>query len=1048
MCLRQCYITEAVNRLLRPEAADAAGSDPDPFQDSSAKSEPTDGGHTEESAGGGVHHGERPLAPAPLPRSSGVVGWDLGLRPAGKHTQSRTRQREDAESKASEEQETKREEAFGQTESDDGGPATAGKGEEEEEDDRKCEMYIPKQAENEEQAKTRFLTENDAMIEDMKGSRREKANQWPMTPNTDAEKREEVVTEVNVNEEDEHDLEEVDGAMGTYIMTDHEVTVEGKVNKDGAGSQGGDADTRAAYGDVENKASGMSPENDNGSDEADNSKSHVSSFAPLSENDADADVARPVAPGSGRDNDEDEGHVEGVSILQEREQENTTGPAHKHTMAETPEQEDGCRTDTGGSTQRVICSEEVSVNATKDLHTEEEQEDVAAITQTNTSEADCVNAPATHVVEDHGGSEEDDKGGTVEISRAPTSVTVKPEAETPQETSREPENPPLRMCEGRAVVSPGLHSAPHEETQEGVPEYNNEPGPDEDQAFLEAGAGKEIQTTQLPEEVESLQNGGYTSAAEDSAREESREAGLLQARVQPLVEQIIQKSRVLFESEEGNSLLHSMKTGIEDSEKEFEAKAVLADDPTTELHLKTEELSAECEADERLRVSRDAGGDGPVAAGGVFGFTDEASKLPDAELLKTMNPSVLHESWDENSNMIFRLVEDDAKSGFLKESEGEPRTHGDRSEGTGSGPEEGAAQDEMQNKTHGGILDVTAERIKETGKNPADVDDAFEMSIEETLEIAEAADGLILTGLQSKGLEEEMTEAEGSFAEGTGSGHEGAIDEEILDLWIQAVSTEDIDQIKQQTDTNIEQEPPEKQEQLSESHAGEHGLVSDVSPFTAESGFLDRLLEFSGTESFQDNYDVLASESETADMSDWSKPQTVAACQDAAETEESNLKVDKSITGLNSHTEVLSSHAGHREAYKSQGGSDGEDMELMENDTRSQKEADGITDQNNTTAWKDTEEADADLQTNGENAEESEVEIKLYEPELPESGSDLLLEDKITSHTQVGAWAQSETLLELPSSLNVGPGCADESLPEVLEYPVNTFEVLSLKYYI
>ncbi|XP_028989450.2 uncharacterized protein si:ch211-136m16.8 [Betta splendens] len=941
-----CYVTEAVNRFFRPELTNTDSSDPSSVQESAANSEPT-----EDSTGGGGHHEHPPLPSASLPRSSGVVSWDSGLRP-----QSKTQQRTDAESKGSEEQETKGEEQSGQTRSDDGGHAMV---ERDEEENEKCEM-------------------------------------GKMTPNTGVEKREEPVTELEVNKEDKHDLEEVDGGMDLYKMTDHNVEEEDDVNKD-------KAETGAKHGDVENHVSVLekSPENENKSDE-------------------DVSTCKQLSDPQG---DEEEADEEDVSILQEREQcgqENTTGPEHKKTMDENPEQEDGSQTDTGGRgererlPERLVCSQEASLAADAELNTEEEQEDVAERSKTNTSGADCANASTTCVVEEHWSSEEDDSGATMEISRAPTSVTVTSEAEVPQETSRELENHPLRSCEGRAAVSPGLHSTACEETREGVPEYNNEPGPDENtpQTFLEVGDGKEMQTTQLPEEVKRTENSGSTAAGDLLVKERGGEeqeerhidAGLLRDGVKPLVEQIIQRS------------IDSMKTVIERSEKEFETDTVSADDTT-----ETEELLAEVGADGRLRDARDAGGDGsdsagPVAAGGLFGIAGRTSEPADAELLKIMNPSVFQESSDENCNIISSLLEVN-KSGFPKESdEGEPKTRGDFTEGTEYEPEEGAAEDEAQNKIHVGFLDVqlvdeAAEPIKETYKNQ---DKTLEISNEETLKDTEATDEVIIAELQSQGLtvtSEEDREAELCYVEGTSRGHEGVIDEEILDLWIQTASSEDTDQVKQeedeqQADAELHQEPPEtlpevEDEQLPEPNAGESRLVSDteMSSFTAESGVLDQPLDRSGTESFQD-YVILASMSETANVSDLSNQQTMATCQDAVDTEQSDMNEEKSFTEAGFITD---SEAGHQEPYKSQGGSDGEHTELLENDTGSQKEDAGRTDQNPKTDLKDTEEAGVDLQTNGENAEKTEH---------PKSGSYVLLEDEIKSRE-----SNSQNLTEVDASL-------------------------------
>lgn len=1187
----QVYITEAVNRFLRSEPANTVSNDPNSLEDSTVNSEPTDSGHTEDYASGGQVDEERPLAPASLLRSSGVVSWDTGLGPDEEHTQCKTQLSGDTESKASEEHESTGEEQFSQTGNDDVGHTRAKKDEEEEDIHQKLythrQVESPENDEDEEHAKIGSLTlTDDAVSEDTNGSRRkdgaEEKTQRTMTSNTDPEKMDETVTDVEVKEEDSKiQHEEEDGEMKMCTITDYDVKEEDNIHVEEARVQGKDADTVVMDEEVENRVGvlQMAPENENKSDEGEKPENHVSVCEQLSENDidvkGDTDMEQMMAHRSENDKVEDEGDKEDDSILHEREQceeDNTTEAAHNQTIDDNPEQEEGIQTvpedrqEKDILTEHVTCSKEVTLNAKTELHTaeftNEDQEDVAKITKTKTRGIDYVDeesyATTTDVVlneicfekdqveEERLNSEEDDKGTNMEMACTVTSVTVKPEAETGQETSREHKNIPLRMCEGQVVVSPELNSPTCEETQEGVPEYNNEPGPDEyiSQRFLEVGDCKEIQTTQLPEEVESLQNSGSTTGADYLLVKEHREgqqestedinkehtgvlqlidAGLPQDRVKPLVEEEIQESGLLFENEEGKILVHSVK--------EFETK-VLADETTTEV--------VEFETDEMLSDSRDAAGDGrdttgAVAGDEVIGFADETSEPVDSEVQKMMDTSVFLEladtiNSDQNCNMFPSLLEDINESGFLKESvETEPKILGECTlemqdaaidvEGTGYELEEEAAEDEMQNKTQMGILnlqlvEIAAEPIEETDKNQSaltaesEVDEAIEISKEEMLTDTEETDESITTEFRLKDLTvtsaEEMakpvTESEGSYVEETSSGHQDVIDEEILDLWIQAVSSEDTDQIKQQEepepgqqmDAEIQQSHEEQaeissemeKEQLVESNSGESGLVSDteMSPLTAESGFLDRSLtsewdtqtgetqplKSTSTESFQDNYDMLASMSESL-------------MEDAAETEQSDLNEEESITetGFNTDSGVMSSEARHQnqEPYKSQEKSDGEHVELLDTETGSQEDNDAeITDLKMNIDWKDTEEANIESQISGEKVEKTKVEdesheiiqdfpdeIKHNESGRPRSGSEVLLEEGIKStesSSLVDTWPESEKLFEMPSLETTWPEWSEDfaelipelNMAEVLEHPAATFEglleVLFLKWHI
>ncbi|XP_051273893.1 uveal autoantigen with coiled-coil domains and ankyrin repeats protein [Dicentrarchus labrax] len=507
---------------------------------------------------------------------------------------------------------------------------------------------------------------------------------------------------------------------------------------------------------------------------------------------------------------EDMKEKEDASTLDEREEgpvieeENVNDAANSQTKDEMQEQEDDIKSVTEDSqeedisTGNVTCSEEVVQNVQTELHAAifTKREDVAKDTevQTKIRETDDVETEShgkvfdvkfdvtttdisvaeicfdkDQVEEESLSSEVGNKESYLEVVCTATSVTVKPEGETGQEISGDFKNIPVGICEGRLVVSQELNSPTCEETQEGVPEYNNEPGPNENttQRFLEVRASGEIQSMQFPEEMESkepenLQNSGCSAGAEylplrehmeeeqestgdiknsfDPVVEEHAErlrltdAGLPQETETPLVEPVIQESGLLFEEEEGKVLLYSMKTGIEHSEKQLETHSGLTDESdktTEELQDGTEELLVEFEKKEKLCESKEAeaAGDGHEVTGiitavEVVGFTDETLKFLEAEEEKMTAISFFQESVDainseQNSYQTHSLLEDFNETGLLKQSaETEPKLCEDNTvevqdagihmEETVYGVEEEAAIDEMLSKNEMEFLNQQA----------------------------------------------------------------------------------------------------------------------------------------------------------------------------------------------------------------------------------------------------------------------------------------------------------------------------------------------------
>ncbi|CAK6970948.1 uncharacterized protein si:ch211-180a12.2 [Scomber scombrus] len=730
---------------------------------------------------------------------------------------------------------------------------------------------------------------------------------------------------------------------------------------------------------------------------------------------------------------EDEEH--GVVIMEENINE-LAGTTNNKTSDDVPEQENDIETVTEDNqeeditTECVACSEDFTQTATTELYkgefTDGEQEHVAEDTevQTKTRETDDVEIKSHGAVNDEKSdvnkaeaeqerplNEYDNNEGCLEIACATAAVTVKPDGEVGQEISGEFKNIPPGIFEGQTVVSQQLNSTTCEEAQEGVPEYNNEPGPYENttQRILEGGDDEVIQTTQLPEEVEceepkSLQNSGSSSdylllkermeeeqdsrlTTEDSSfDEDARILSITDAKEleKPLAEPVIQESGHLPVQKEGQLLDSSMKTGI--SEKEFETHIGSANNNTTkELQDGTEEFFVEFEVDEGLWDSReaDAAGGGHEATGAaeeVARFADETLKLLDGEAQKI---GFYEESENAiNSNVrTFSLMGDVAEPGFLKQPfETEPKLLEDHTaetqdawtgmEETSYGFEEKVAEDEMQSKNDTEILncqvvELATELTTDTDKKESALIAGLESSthikadahvktldtqvqlseeaLEEILTDTETAEESMRTELEPKHSTEmspeDITkqESDGNYTEETGSpvrGRRDVIEEEILDLWIQAaLSDETVDTKQQEQKMDTEMEPPNEEqdeihsekEHLVESNSPESGLVSDseISSSTAESGILDQsfgewgtqnsetwLLKSASTESFQGIDHIFASMPASTDISELSIKQQAFEPQDllievTAEAGQSYLKDEELITVTDQESDKL-----------------------------------------------------------------------------------------------------------------------------------------------
>ncbi|XP_053269410.1 uncharacterized protein si:ch211-136m16.8 [Pleuronectes platessa] len=937
------YITGAVNRLFRPEPTSPEYNDPDSFQQPAADSEPADS-RPPDSGGRGVDE-ERPLSTTSLlspPRS--VVVWELcstsdDFGPEEEIMQFRSQLSEGPESKASEEAEATREEQLGQTGTDDARLLKAAK---EYKDVGDEESYTRGQEQTTENEGPLSITDDD-----MRGNGRQADDHGKVDEKGEDDK-------MHLEHEPTSEMEdaEITLCLGTDFSPEEERYMhieEARLLRDAAG-EGENRDGLSQLG------SEISIKYDEGRQQVEH---QLLVCEELSEND------REVKGDPGSSSLEDE-----LTMTLGKSGEVSEGVGYEHVMGELGGEEeeaaDHQAVDEEFFTEQAACNEEVVQDSEAELQTAEfrdkEKEDVAKCieVQTITPETDDANEEKSNVattdvsvekrffdkdqteVESFSSKLKDNKESNIEAACTTTLVTVKPKGQTGQEISGELKNIPPGVGEGHAVVVEEPHSPTSQGTQEGVPEYNNEPGPDENttQRFLEVGNYKESDATQLPEEVESqewenIQNsgtgGGFSpvrehkkeegDGTEDFKKEDRKILQLTDAGLPQETEDMIVEPAVEGSGQKDETFSSSMRTRIGQLEEEFESHV-----GTTEENLKkteeqdgTEELLVDFETHEDLSGTKEA-------AGGDQESTGEALKILKAEEQRMTEMSFYQVSGDAEQNF-----EDIIESGFMKQLE-EPKLPEGNSvemqdagidmEETGSGVEEQGTEDEMENNNEMEALNLAAELTSENNKNIwfakselTTQDESLEIenqTSDEASEASAAADKLMTTTGKPNDLDvigkEEMEKFEAESEESSSSGSQDLIEEEILDLWIEKASFKEAEEMEpregpepggQRVKKREEQsdETDEENEKLVESMSGESGLVSDteMSPSAAESGLLDQsvsgwstdpsesnLLESTSSGSPQDILDLFAGALDSADVSELSTRQPDSESQDVS----------------------------------------------------------------------------------------------------------------------------------------------------------------------
>lgn len=531
-------------------------------------------------------------------------------------------------------------------------------------------------------------------------------------------------------------------------------------------------------------------------------------------------------------------------------------------------------------------------------------------------------------------------GNKERCKEATTSVTVKPEGETRQETSGEFKNIPAGIREGQRE----LNSPPCEEAQGGVPEHNNESGQDENttQWFLEVRDYEEKQTVILPEEVDSkepenIQNSSSVVGLDSCVEEDQESTGNINSLADLVVEDhsgILHhtntaqaKESPLIESGAQELFFNPVKTGIKHPEKESEMHSGLThqgDGTAKEPEDGTEGLLVESEIDEGICDFKEA-----VSAGDNLGkvpsYADETVKFIEDGMQKiTVGTSSFPEGFS-GSEFMDQSVETEPKSTEYRSVEmQEPNM-----EKSGYRDAEEAATDEFQNNHEVEILNlqVAAEVNTNMGNK---LIEALEMHKQLSDEIrnevtVSKSNSKDMSVISAEEVAKHVTVSGGTYTEETvspNSGVQEAIDEEIIDMRIHTVLSEHADDIMQIEEPEPGQQMERKRDPLEEKHDDISSVLmdkkelvelgpSEESQFrsdtgmssTTESRFLDlslgeseeqstemQLLTLNSTGSF---CEILVNMSEPGEAVSESQD---AVMEESVETELSYLQQEESVT--------------------------------------------------------------------------------------------------------------------------------------------------------
>lgn len=903
---------------------------------------PADCVHTEGDANKGEANEEQPLATrSGLHSCQPAVAWerlstDSDAGPDNVHTQHRTQLSAGSEGEASEEGEDTREEDFVQSANEDAEKTEDNKQEEKKLDPRgQDEMQENGESKHPVDARSFNRGEETGVDE---------ASERAMTQE-DHQGKDESTTKIKtpadddtLQHEDQPDLKAEESEVQERAMTALSLQEE-DINEKMA--QRDESDTLPAHKNVKDRedVSLLTSENDNIPDEG---ATHVEKqHHKVSDDEIDSQMS---FNNSGNTSEDELGqqHVRprGSEDAEDTEEEKELAAV---TEEEDVEEEESKITEKvkdrpNISIGRVACSREIHQHLESELH-KIEFAIVSPEVQPRTREGsdEFIDVTTTDICVDDRVIDEDREeeerlfseiGNKERYKEATTSVTVKPEGETRQETSGEFKNIPRGINEGQRE----LNSPPCEEAQGGVPEHNNESGQDANttQWFLEVRDYEEKQTMILPEEVDSKEpeniQKSTSVAGLDSCVEEDQECT---GNINSLADLVVEdhsgilhhtdtaqvKESPLIDSGAQELLFNSVKTEIKHPEKESEMHAGLThqgDGTAKEPEDGTEGLLVESEIDEGtcdLKEAVSAGdnlGEVPSYADetvkfiedGMQKITDATSNFPEDQSVET-----------EPKSTEYRCVE-------MQEPNLEKPVYRDAEE---------AATDEFQNNHEVEILNpqVAAEVNTNMGNKLIEALDMLSDEIRNEVAVSKS-NSKDVSVISAEEVAKHVTVSGGTYTEETvspNSGVQETIDEGIIDMRIHTVLSEHTDDIMQIEGPEPGQQMERKIEPVEEKHEDISSVLMDkkelvdVGPSeesqfsdtgmssTTESRFLDlslgeseeqstemQLLTLNSTGSF---CEILINMSEPAEAVSESQDVVMG---ESVETELSYLKQEESVT--------------------------------------------------------------------------------------------------------------------------------------------------------
>lgn len=1022
----QIYISEAVNRFFTPQTADPVSSDPNPPNEPGADGKPPDCSLTQDNAidPSEEEDEQRPHATVSLlSLSSATVAWKVCTNDSKSEEEEAGQLRKDNENKKSEDGRS-REEDFDHVGNDRPGLLDAEPtGNQVEQEQREIQnFYTHEQSElpnnDQKSADAGSVSLTDGTVSKrMEESDEEPGAEEESKTKDDHQIGNEAMTEIQVPEDVEEDLE--DEEQVCTITDEEDSKPEEGVDTDDVAPTSKTKNTDICEGVLQ-----LSSENKNTSEEQKQVENQPSVcevsqnklIVSEQESGGECDERMPAAE---EEDIREAAQRKAEDKEPETEQNNRTiqdGQQEEHFLTErlTPSEELLVQKTQQETAELTSKEEDVVVTVTQ-----------TTVTDVTTVETSLIRSflYKDQVGKEWPTGEVDNKESCVE--NVCTSVTVK--AETAQEVGREYKNILQPITEGQAAALHKLNPEVSGETREGVPEHNNELESDENKTrrSLEGGNCGEIHIVLLPKEVEdeeqaSLKNSGMgagyllereilevteentdrsNSEFDWTVEELTESQHLARGTEEPQTGKENLESEYLFEEEEEVELLeNSMKVKIKLLDKELETY-VETDKTTEELQdgVKSPADAKEAAVDSGERREGVAENMGAAFAEEMpYFFEDGVTTTTETSLSLE---SVQSTHTNQNSEGTSSLPEEKSTSAVLQQIE--IKLSGDSSVeilhvGLDTEEKDSTDEEETADKTQG-INEITPLQLAETTDEPIKLQKdtentliaepelslrperqekmsqsplrAFQMQEVNTITHTEAADESNATEATDY-LETSAGKAkqEGRYAEETSrliAGHQDVIDEEILDLWIEAAMSKDIDLVEEEDGLEVQNDTtghPLKEESgdisegekelLMEPHSVEPTSVSDteVSSSTLKPEILDQT-QPRPTESFEDVQNMVATTSQSAGFSDLSaldSESQAVLMEETAETVEFSLREEDPcrVTESCSASGVSSSEEKHLSGKSEQS----EEPDKKPSETEADMEG--------TAVWRNTEEAD------------------------------------------------------------------------------------------